>query len=76
MKLDILFYECEHPGDLNNYADDITSCGGNVVHKEVCCDSETGRVIVSVEDKNEFVFNFKKTESFDFSYMTENNELL
>ena len=69
-KIEILFHECEHPGDLNNYIDDITSCGGNIIDKELHYDSETALVDVSVEDKDEFITNFKKTDAFDFAYVT------
>ena len=59
MTIEILFHECEHPGDLNNYIDDITSSGGDIISKEIYYDSETALVEISVENKNEFVTTFR-----------------
>jgi len=38
----LTFYECEHYGDLDNYADDITACGGVIENKHLYYDEEIG----------------------------------
>ena len=65
MKRQILsFYECEHYGDLDNYADDIVACGGTIESKSVDTDEEVGVIECSVP--NDFWMKFKTTNSYEF----------
>ena len=70
MKIYLSFSECEHSGDLDAYAADVTKCGGVIANKSVsydedCCE-EMGHIYFDVYDKAEFFDAFKKTESYGF----------
>ena len=67
MKLTIGFYECEHDGDLSNYADDVRKAGGAVLKRQLNEDEEAGYLLVEVADKAAFIAEFRKTESYQFS---------
>lgn len=62
----LTFYECEHEGDLDNYADDVRECGGKVIDSEINEDAEIGRLTVQVEDKATFLAKFKETDAAQF----------
>jgi len=66
MRLRITFTECEHNGDLENYADDVRNSGGTIVQSSVDTDAEEGTMIVEVNDKAEFVAKFKETDAYQF----------
>ena len=68
MKFNIYFSECEHEGDLDNYADDIRKADGIVISSSLDTGSEEGRITVETSDFKSFLERFKQTESYDFSH--------
>lgn len=63
------FRECEHRGDLDAYARDVSRCGGNVIGRELNAAAERGCLTVrfdSVADREAFWEKFKQTESASF----------
>lgn len=60
----LTFYECEHYGDLDNYADDITACGGVIESKHLYYEEEVGVIECSVP--HDFWTKFKTTNSYEF----------
>jgi hypothetical protein len=63
------FRECEHNGDLDAYARDISRCGGKVVGRELDASAERGYLTVefdSEEDYKAFWEKFKQTNSSQF----------
>jgi hypothetical protein len=65
-RLRIPFTECEHDGDMDNYAGDIRACGGTIVRTSVDPDAEEGYAIVEVDDKDAFIAKFKQTDAYQF----------
>jgi hypothetical protein len=65
-RIKVTFSECEHDGDMENYADDIRSCGGKIISTSVNPDAEEGTAVFEVEDKATFVEKFKQTDSYGF----------
>jgi len=65
-KVRITFSECEHQGDLNNYADDVRESGGTILEESVNTDIEEGTILVEVEDKQTFVNKLSETDCWDF----------
>jgi len=63
----IVFYECEHNGDLDTYAEDIMSCGARVDAKTLNYESEMGIVEAHTPNIKEFEARFKQTDSYQFS---------
>lgn len=63
-KVKILFSECEHSGDLDNYCGDITKSGGSVISSECDDREEVGTVIAEVD--NDFMDRFENTDSWGF----------
>jgi len=66
VKIKVTFSECEHDGDMDNYADDIRACGGRIISTSVDSDAEEGTAIFEVDDKPAFVEKFKKTNAWEF----------
>lgn len=66
-KITIIFYECEHNGDLQSYIHDVVDSGGNVIDSEINYDAEKAEVLVEVNDKNEFFNKFFSTYACGFS---------
>lgn len=60
------FNECEHSGDLENYADDVRRCGGRIVEEYLNEEAEIGRLTVEVADAERFINRMKGTESEGF----------
>ena len=53
----IMFCECEHDGDLENYASTLRNCGAEVLgSRMVSEDDETGEVLVTVDKKGKRAF--------------------
>lgn len=67
VKKRILFYECEHSGDADNYIDDIVRCGGKIHRTRINEDEESCVIEVEVADWADFKKKFSRTESFGFS---------
>ena len=63
----IIFSECEHNSDLDNYLDDLRSSGARVLRHRINHDTEEGEVYVSLEEPEKFYKKFKETESYEFS---------
>jgi len=64
----LVFSECEHEGDIHNYAQDVRSAGGKVVGSKMCQYSyEQCEIRVEVVDKAKFFEKFKKTNAFEMS---------
>ena len=63
-KIIINFYECEHHGDLDNYAEDVTASGGVIESQNVDTEEEIGTIECSVP--NDFWTRFKTTNAFEF----------
>ena len=66
LKGKIDFYECEHNGDLDNYIEDMVSCGAKIISRELDYDGEVGSVEFEVVDMKEFMSKFEETDSYDF----------
>jgi hypothetical protein len=67
IKFRVIFYECEHWGDLDNYISDLTCSGAEILSKDLDEEEESGIVYISVSNKKEFLEEFSKTDSFEFS---------
>lgn len=67
MRVKIEFEECEHPGDLENYKQDLINCDATIVESKLDYEDETAIVIIEVEDYNRFMDNFGITTSYDFA---------
>jgi hypothetical protein len=63
----IYFYECEHSGDLDHYADDAAKAGASVIDTGLDDDGENGWIRVTTSDWDTFVSAFSDTDSFGFS---------
>ena len=61
----LTFYECENWQDVYNIINDFPK-GTKVLSKELHYDEEIAEIHISVIDFNEFISEFKKTESFEF----------
>ena len=68
MTFNIYFSECEHDGDLDNYADDIRKADGIVVSTLLDYDGEEGKITVETSDFKSFMEKFKQTKSYDYSH--------
>ncbi len=62
----LVFYECEHDGDLGGYVADLGRAGATVVSQRLLS-SETCEVVIRVSDWPSFVRRFKETPSADFT---------
>jgi len=63
------FRECEHNGDLDAYARDVSHCGGNVNGRELDAAAEKGYLTVmfnSAAEREAFWEKFRKTDSASF----------
>jgi len=65
--MNVYFYECEHGGDLDNYANDLRESGANVLRASCNHETETGVIEIEINDKEKFMKAFSKTESFGYS---------
>jgi hypothetical protein len=65
-RIKVTFSECEHDGDMENYADDIRACGGRIISTNVDPDAEEGTAVFEVDDKPAFVEKFKQTDAWGF----------
>lgn len=66
-KVTLTFGECEHEGDLDNYAEDIKNSGGfNIENGKVDTSEEEGSISFEVENQKDFLTKFRETDSFDF----------
>jgi len=63
-KLTLCFYECEHNGDLNNYAEDVVASGGMIESSVVDTEEEVGTIECSVP--LDFWRKFKTTNAYEF----------
>ena len=66
---DIRFCECEHPEDLDDYADAVHAAGAKVVARRMDGE-ESGVVTIEVADQaalEAFVAKFRQTEPSEFS---------
>jgi hypothetical protein len=68
MKIRISFRECEHDGDLNNYAEGVIAAGGSVVEQDYDGDGEVGWIVAEVTDLTAFKARFQATDAAGFSY--------
>jgi hypothetical protein len=66
VRIKVTFSECEHDGDMENYADDIRACGGRIISTNVDHDAEEGTAVFEVDDKPAFVEKFKQTDAWGF----------
>jgi hypothetical protein len=67
MRKTILFTECEHNGDLQNYIEDLEFSGADIILSEVNSSEEEGTVIIEITDFENFKGRFKLTDSYDFA---------
>jgi hypothetical protein len=63
----IVFYECEHNGDLDFYTESMVDCGARIDSQSVDTDQEIGIVDATTPNLLEFRNRFKETEAFEFS---------
>lgn len=69
-RYNIRFYECEHHGDLGNYAQELGECGATIVKQTLDEDNEEGVVKIEInESQSEFIEKFKQTDSYYFSHL-------
>jgi len=62
----LVFGECEHDGDLEQYVSDINKSGGNCSSMSVNADEEVGFITVDAPSEVDFWMEFKKTTSYGF----------
>jgi hypothetical protein len=60
------FTECEHPGDLNNYENELRDCGATIINSNIDYKEEEGLVTFEVKDWGHFFLLFEKTDSYGF----------
>ncbi|MBN2981818.1 hypothetical protein [Cohnella algarum] len=63
------FRECEHQGDLDAYARDVSRCGGIIIARELDAAAEKVYLTVtfsSISDREAFWEKFKQTDSAPF----------
>ena len=68
-KWNIVFGECEHGGDLDNYASELSDCGAEVLESRMISeDDETGKVLVALakEGKREFLDKLRASDVIGF----------
>jgi hypothetical protein len=65
-KLILYFSECEHNGDLQNYAGDVRNSGATILELRCDTEQETGIIKVEVQDVEAFKTKFKETDSHGF----------
>jgi len=66
----LIFSECEHEGDLDNYLDDIKKSGGKVLFSKINYQDESAEVVVEYEE-DEFMEKFINTSAFQFSNLND-----
>jgi hypothetical protein len=66
----LIFLECEHEGDLDNYLDDIKKSGGKVLLSRIDNDEVIAEVVVEYEE-DEFMEKFINTNAFQFSNLND-----
>ncbi len=66
MKVRLRFYECEHGGDLANYAEGVILAGGSVLEQDYDPEAETGFVVAEVSDLETFKAKLNATGGADF----------
>lgn len=66
-KIRLVFYECEHQEDLDNYMKDVQDCGGTIFSQFLDTDNEEGTVEIEVENLKEFTEKFVNTKANEFS---------
>jgi hypothetical protein len=66
----LIFSECEHEGDLDNYLSDINKSGGRVLQSEINYDSEEATVVIEYEE-DDFLEKFINTNAFQFSNLND-----
>lgn len=67
MRKTILFTECEHNGDLQNYIEDLELAGAKIIQEIPDFDAEEARVIIEVENIENFKIAYMVTDSYDFA---------
>jgi hypothetical protein len=65
----VLFTECEHDGDLQNYIGDIVKCGGHIVDSKIFHEEEECYVSFLVSNTDEFMEKFKLTDSYEAMFI-------
>jgi|19_taG_2_1085344.scaffolds.fasta_scaffold00092_6 hypothetical protein len=68
--LTLIFYECEHVGDLEYYEPDINLSGGELVEHQFNEDGESAIVKIKTDDNNGFLEKFRATESYGFCHLS------
>lgn len=66
-EMTVHFYECEHDGDLDNYASDLRDSGAEILSTSCNSEAETGAIKIRVKDFDSFLTKFKETDSIGFS---------
>ena len=77
VKKTILFTECEHYGDLENYVSDLQRSGATIISQDLI-DDETGVVLIEVDEDyyERFTEHFSDTDSFEFSSLNVFNKII
>lgn len=63
----LTFAECENHNDLQEYSNDIESCGATITNETLNVEIEEGYVEFEVDDYDVFLEKFKLTNSYEFS---------
>lgn len=66
MRMELIFSECEHHGDMDNYMSDVIESGGKILKQELNTEEETCKLEVVVSDSRIFLERMSKTDSNDF----------
>ncbi|WP_080837567.1 hypothetical protein [Cohnella massiliensis] len=69
MIVHLRFRECEHNGDLDQYARDVAKSGGTVVYRELDAARERGMLAVELADETQaadFWRRFERTDSYRY----------
>jgi hypothetical protein len=67
VRIQISFDECEHPGDLDNYIQEVRDSGAIILSSMINYEAETGLVDVEIPDFERFLTEFEKTNAIEFA---------
>lgn len=67
IKMILVFSECEHDGDLQNYLTDVNDCDAHVLESKINYEAEIATVLIEIGDKKEFLDKFRLTDAYSFS---------
>jgi hypothetical protein len=63
-KLTFNFFDCEHPGDLEWYRNDLIKSGARIISQSINYDAEECTIVAEIDDKETFLKAFIETDSY------------